>query len=95
MDRAYFVLARVCARSCFAGHSFHSTPREQWLDLLKEVHPMNPGRLLSFYYHMDQCNAIFTEQCAFHKRSQSVMCYVFDTLSLFLVDDLADYRVYN
>ena len=73
MDRVYFVLVRVCARSCFAGHIFHSTPREQWLELVKELHPMNPGRLLSFYYYMDQCNATFTEQYTFHK----VLCVTY------------------
>ena len=67
MDRVYFVLVRVCARRCFAGHFFQRTPHEQWLDLLKELHPMKPGRLLSVYYYMDQCNATFTEEYAFHK----------------------------
>ena len=73
IDRVYFVLVRVCARSCFAGHIFHSTPREQWLELVKELHPMNPGCLLSFYYYMDQCNATFTEQYTFHK----VLCVTY------------------
>ena len=74
MNRLYFVLVRASARRCFSRYSFHPLPCENWSLLLNELKPMNPGRLLSFYYFMDQCES-FIEQYRFH----GVLCVMYPT----------------
>lgn len=67
MDRLYFHLVRISAKRYFSRYAFRSIPPEQWSSLLKEIEPMNYGRLLCFYAYMDHCNATFSEQYEFHK----------------------------
>jgi len=73
MDRLYFCLVRGCAQAHFSRLTVTPLPSERWPALLNELHPMNYGRLLSFYYFMDMCDAPLTEQYRFHQ----VLCVTY------------------
>ena len=67
MNTLHFFLVRECAKALVSTSSLRDKTSKQWLELLRELEPMNWGRLLCFYAYMDHCNVTLSEQYQLHK----------------------------
>jgi len=67
MDTLYFYLVRDCAQTLVSSSNLPVKSSKIWLELLRELEPMNWGRLLCFYAYMEHCNVTFGEKYEFHK----------------------------
>lgn len=67
MDTLYFYVVRECAQTLISTNTLPIKSSDKWLELLKEIEPMNFGRLLCFYAYMKHCNVTLNEQYEFHK----------------------------
>ena len=67
MNTLHFFLVRECAKSLVSTSSLPDKSSKPWLELLRELEPMNWGRLLCFYAYMEHCNVTLSEQYELHK----------------------------
>ena len=62
-----FYLVRGCANTLLPSSSSPDKSSKQWPELMREMEPMNWGRLLCFYAYMEQCNVTLSEQYELQK----------------------------
>ena len=67
MNTLHFNLVCECAKTLVLTSSLPDKLSKQWLELLRELEPMNWGRLLCFYAYMEHCNVTLSEQYQLHK----------------------------
>ena len=67
MNTLHFYLVRECAKTLVSSSSLPDKWTKPWSELLRELEPMNWGRLLCFYAYMERCNVTVSEQYKLHK----------------------------
>lgn len=70
MERLYFYLVRECAQTLVSSSTLPVKSSKPWTELLRELEPMNWGRLICFYTYMEHCNVTLSEQYELH----NVLC---------------------
>jgi len=66
MNTLHIYLTRGCANALVSSSSLPDKSSKSWPEPLRELEPMNWGRLLCFYAYMEHCNVTFSEQYELH-----------------------------
>ena len=70
MDRVYVLLVRSSAK-CPVSHTnenLATIPCDHWPMVIKQLEPMNSGRIVTFYGYMCNSNTSWTAQYKFHRK---------------------------
>ena len=75
MNTLHFYLVRECAKTLVSSSSLPDKWTKPWSEPLRELEPMNWGRLLCFYAYMEHCNVTVSEQSKLHKVLCATYCH--------------------